>query len=117
MSTFTSSNRLRLAVAFLGAAISLRAGEVLPNGIELPAAWPPNYTGVTYDVARRDAAFRFLSPMPVPYLDRPPAVIPIDLGRQLFLDDFLIENTNLRRTWHRARLHPGSPVLKPSLNW
>ena len=117
MYTSIPLQRLRLAVILLGATISLSAGEVLPNGIELPAAWPPNYTGVTYDVARRDAAFRFLSPMPVPYLDRPPAVIPIDLGRQLFLDDFLIENTNLRRTWHRARLHPGSPVLKPSLNW
>ena len=28
--------------------------------------------------------------MPVPYLDHPPAVISIDVGRQLLVDDFLI---------------------------
>ena len=33
-----------------------------------------------------------------PYLKSPPAVIPIDVGRQLFVDDFLIEQTTLTRT-------------------
>jgi hypothetical protein len=30
-------------------------------------------------------------PMPLPYLTSPPDVIPIDIERQLFIDDFLIE--------------------------
>lgn len=75
------------------------AAEVLPNGIELPAAWPPK------NVATRK--YR-----PVPYLQNRPAVLPIDLGRQLFVDDFLIEATNLRRTFHRPVPHPASPVLR-----
>ena len=107
----------RFAAACLMTSLLLPASEVLPNGIELPAAWPPNYTGVTYEQARRDSSFRFETPMPVPYLTRPPAVIPIDLGRQLFVDDFLIANTDLRRTWHKAVLHPASPVLGSTLEW
>lgn len=49
--------------------------------------------------------------MPVPYLDNPPDVIPIDVGRQLFVDDFLIADTTLERTFHAARMHPSNPVL------
>jgi hypothetical protein len=54
--------------------------------------------------------------MPVPYLARPPAVIPI-VGRQLFVDDFLIAATTLRRTFHRATYHPATPVLRPDQPW
>ena len=35
-----------------------------------------------------------------PYLVDPPAVIPIDVGRQLFVDDFLIQSTSLTRRFH-----------------
>jgi len=38
-------------------------------------------------------------------------VIPIDVGRQLFVDDFLIEGTDLRRTMHQAVKYSGNPVL------
>ena len=55
--------------------------------------------------------------MPVPYLDHPPAVIPIDVGRQLLVDDFLIEQTTLKRTFHRARYHPDNPIIKPDKPW
>ena len=58
--------------------------EVLYNGITLPKVWPPR--DMEPDVHR---------PMPVPYLQSPPDVIPIDVGRQLFVDDFLIEYTDL----------------------
>ncbi|WP_197532587.1 hypothetical protein [Symmachiella macrocystis] len=51
--------------------------------------------------------------MSVPYLETPPDVIPIHLGRQLFIDDFLIETTTLKRTYHKAKYHPASPVLVP----
>jgi hypothetical protein len=75
-------------------------GPVLYNGIQLPAAWPPlNSPSQTYTVA--------------PYLVNEPAVIPIDLGRQLFVDDFLIADTNLTRVQHQAVMYPGNPVLTP----
>ena len=79
--------------------------ETLYNGIVLPDKWPPRSAGLT------------LEPMPVPYLAAPPAVIPIDVGRQLFVDDFLIAETTLRRTFHTARYHPGNPLVKPDRPW
>ena len=53
------------------------------------------------------------NPLPVPYLETPPAIIPIDIGRQLFVDDFLIESTTLQRKWHKAVKRKGNPVMKP----
>jgi len=81
------------------------AGETLYNGIELPSTWPPQLDKLTLD------------PMPVPYLDSPPAVIPIDVGRQLFVDKFLIEDTDLQQTFHEAKCHPANPVLEPDKPW
>jgi hypothetical protein len=81
------------------------AGQTLYNGIRLPAIWPPRDRPVSRE------------PMPVPYLESPPAVIPIDVGRQLFVDDFLIEQTTLKRTYYTATYHPASPVLKPDKPW
>lgn len=78
-----------------------RAGEILPNGIVLPDQWPPR----TQDPRSR-------APMQAPYLTSPPAVIPIDIGRQLFVDDFLIENTTLERRSHQARKYEGNPILR-----
>ena len=52
-------------------------------------------------------------PMPVPYLSYPPDVIPINVGRQLFVDDFLIEKTDLTRSFHQPVKHEGNPLLKP----
>jgi len=82
-----------------------RGGEVLYNGIRLPSPWPP-----------RDADL--LKDLPTPHsLVSPPEVIPIDLGRQLFVDDFLVAETTLRRTYHLAKYHPANPVLKPDRPW
>ena len=75
--------------------------ERLYNGIELPVPWPPRHL----DPASGE-------PMPVPYLERVPDPIPIDVGRQLFVDDFLIEDTTLVRTFHRAAKFAGNPVFK-----
>ena len=44
---------------------------------------------------------------------RPTGAVPIDVGRQLFVDDYLVAETTLRRTFHRPRIHSASPVLKP----
>ena len=74
--------------------------EKLYNGIELPDQWPPRYREPS------DAV------MEVPYLNKKPKVIPIDLGRQLFVDDFLIEKTTLKRTFHQAKKFEGNPVFK-----
>jgi hypothetical protein len=88
---------------------SLRGGDVAGvtqyNGVRLADPWPP----------RR----RSLADMPItpPYLIDPPAVIPIDVGRQLFVDDFLIERMSLVRTFHRADYHPANPVLTPAMPW
>jgi hypothetical protein len=42
-----------------------------------------------------------------------PPAISIDRGRQLFIDDELIEFTSLNRTFHKPVIDPRSPVLKP----
>ena len=76
--------------------------ETLYNGIQLPEEWPP-----------RNINPDSREPMPVPYLDSPPSVIPIDVGRQLFVDDFLIEQTTLKRTFYKAEKYEQNPVLKP----
>ena len=80
-------------------------GEVLYNGIRLPETWPPRMEDVRDD------------PQRPPYLAKPPKVIGIDVGRQLFVDDFLVEETGLRRTFHRARYYAGNPVLQPDRPW
>jgi len=58
--------------------------------------------------------------MPVPYLEKAnlPAVIPIDLGRQLFVDDFLIESSEgIERVYGKPKKYEGNPVLKPETPW
>ena len=77
-------------------------GEVIYNGITLPAVWPP-----------RTIDKQGSGEMPVPYLDSKPEVININTGRQLFVDDFLIESTTLTRTWHKAKKYSGNPVMYP----
>ncbi len=47
--------------------------------------------------------------MPVPYLQRIPKTIPVDTGRQRFVDDFLIEQPPLTRTFHTAEKFTGNP--------
>ena len=68
----------------------------------LPDEWPPRHIEPGDD------------PLPVPYLSNPPAVIPVDVGRQLFVDDFLIEHTTLKRVYHAAKVHAAAPVLSPA---
>ncbi|OGV70891.1 MAG: hypothetical protein A2283_03580 [Lentisphaerae bacterium RIFOXYA12_FULL_48_11] len=51
--------------------------------------------------------------MAVPYLESRPTVVPIDIGRQLFVDDFLIENSTLKRVFHLPLKYSGNPILKP----
>lgn len=71
------------------------------NGIAQPAEWPPKNQ------------IPSSQPMRVPYLEAPPAVIPVDVGRQLFVDDFLIESNSMARAYHRPVKYPGNPVFFP----
>ena len=75
------------------------------NGICLPTQFPPrqNYS--------RDV------PQP-PYLKHPPPLINITIGRQLFVDDFLVQNmSSLSRTFHTAQYYEDNPVLVPDQKW
>ncbi len=83
-----------------------RGSELLYNGIRLPRRWPPRQPLLT----REPAATPF-------YLLDPPPAIPIDLGRQLFVDDFLIEESTLYRSHHAADYFPGNPILRPTAIW
>src|SRR5262245_31212937 len=83
--------------------------QTLHNGIELPGEWPPRLAKFPTSV-ERDAVVP-------PYLTSPPAVIRIDVGRQLFVDDFLIADTTLTRTFHQPVYHEACPVLKPDQPW
>ena len=80
--------------------------EKLYNNIVLPKEWPPQYSEEQY-----------FDKQPVPYLENPPEVIDISLGRQLFVDDFLIEETDLSPEYHKAKKFEGNPVLKAEKPW
>ena len=92
-------------IILLALSSTASAGEKLYNGIVLPDEWPPKNI-----VLNRE-------PMPVPYLNNPPEVIPIDIGRQLFVDDFLIEKTTMTRTFHKPEYYKNNPVIKPDKPW
>ncbi|MBC8871039.1 MAG: glycosyl hydrolase family 32 [Planctomycetes bacterium] len=81
------------------------SGKVSYNGIVLPDEWPPRMAQLPRD------------PSQPPYLESPPNVIPIDIGRQLFVDDFLVEHTTLTRTFHQAEYYEHNPILKPDQPW
>jgi hypothetical protein len=94
------------AGAALGARLSAQPRrEVLYNGIELAQPWPP----------RRHSWSTI--PERAPYLASPPGVINIDTGRQLFVDDFLIEESSLFREFHAAEYHARNPLLTPQEPW
>ncbi len=84
--------------------------EVLYNGIELPEEWPPRNVDPMSDeaivppylVSRKDGGTR-------------PDVIDITRGRQLFVDDFLIEKTDLTCTYHHPKKYEGNPIMKPEM--
>lgn len=90
-------------MAFFLCCASFAQQNELPNGIKLPAEWPPRYAEPTK-----------AQDMPVPYLTNKPAVIPINLGRQLFVDNFLISSTNLTQVAHAPKFYEGNPVLQPT---
>jgi hypothetical protein len=80
---------------------------VLYNGIKLPSEWPPRYK---LPVIRKE--------MIIPYLTNVPKIIPVNIGRQLFVDSFLINKTeNIQFVYHQPNFYPGNPVLQPDKKW
>jgi len=73
------------------------------NGIEPPSVFPPRNMQKIEDYEK----------LPVPYLRKPPKVIDISIGRQLFVDDFLIEKSTFIRQYHNPRKYPGNPIFFP----
>lgn len=79
--------------------------EILYNGIVLADGWLKSTTPPSGIEAE------------IPYLQAPPAVIDVSVGRQLFVDSFLIEETDLQPTYHKAKKHAQNPVFKPETDW
>jgi len=77
--------------------------EKLYNGIILPDNFPKG-------LEPSDASN-------VPYLENPPEVIDVSVGRQLFVDDFLIESTTLGHTYHKAKKFGTDPIFKAETEW
>lgn len=81
--------------------------RVLYNGITLPATWPPLSSWSANIYAGMNPS----------YLSSKPAQIDITMGRQLFVDDFLIASTDLSREWHQAEYVGQNPVFSPEQEW
>ena len=96
-------NLLTITVCALALGVN---AQTLDNGITLPSVWPPRYADPT---APKE--------MPVPYLKQKPEVLPINRGRQLFVDSFLISNINLTSVYHKANYYDLNPVLKVDRKW
>jgi len=93
------------AILFLALSGCLFLRAVLAQTISLP-----NGISISVSPATRKPTQEL---QVAPYLSNPPAVIPIDVGRQLFVDDFLIEQTNMWRVGHRPVMYSGNPILTP----
>lgn len=98
--------KTRLLTAVLLSCSSCLGMERLSNGIVLPERWPPYSADLTRAPLQQP-----------PYLKAPPPLIPIDTGRQLFVDDFLIEETTLQRVHHLPQYHKANPVFGPDKPW
>ncbi len=87
--------------------IDYTAGEgLLYNGIRTPeikSADPTSDAVVTppYLISEKDGGTH-------------PDVMDITVGRQLFVDSFLIESTELDTVYHQAEKYSGNPILKPT---
>lgn len=93
--------------------IDYRAGEGLSyNGIRLPSDWSAYAADASSDevvtppylISEAEGGYR-------------PEVIDITVGRQLFVDNFLIESTELDTAYHTATKYEGNPIVSPSTKY
>ena len=73
--------------------------HVQPSGITLTSPWPPN--NLTTATFYSNPPQRTRPPL---YLKSPPRTVCLGVGRQLFIDNYLIDarRTTLRKSWHEA---------------
>ena len=92
--------------------VPLEDPRLLYNGIYLPLEWPP-----------KDVSQNFNEVIEAPYLSEiadggmHPEVVNIDVGRQLFVDDFLIDSTTLKTVYHEATIYENNPVFDVGLDY
>lgn len=80
--------------------------KTLENGVEVPSVRTP----FNNEKERRE--------MLIPYLEEKQKVVPINIGRQLFVDNYLIEKTNLSKVSHPAVYDTkNNPILEPDKEW
>ncbi len=84
--------------------------EQLYNGINLPAQWPPKELPFHVEGNR-------ILPNPPSYLENPPETIDITIGRQLFVDSFLIEKTTLPFSYHQPKKYETNPIFTAQMPW
>lgn len=84
----------------------IQNSNILHNGICLPDQWPP-----------RQSEPDRMKEMDIPYLAEKPEVIPVNVGRQLFVDSFLIKETNMRAVYHKPDFYPENPILSADRKW
>lgn len=77
------------------------------NGIVLPGQWP----------LVRSYSSEIRKGMSPYYLSSKPSMVSIAVGRQLFVDNFLIESTTLKRIMHYPEFYAKNPVLEPDKDW
>lgn len=83
------------------------ADGAIYNGIVLPGQWPI-IRSYSSDIRKG------MSPY---YLSSKPAIVSVAVGRQLFVDDFLVEATTLKRVMHYPEYYAQNPVLSPDKEW
>lgn len=77
------------------------------NGIVLPDQWPPCRSSSS-DLEKGMSPF---------YLTTKPDIIDVSVGRQLFVDDFLIASTSLNRVYHYPEYYSANPILRADKEW
>jgi hypothetical protein len=98
------------------------AGELLYNGICLPSdqPWPPQWN-TTYFCKKCNTTYHGgppSRPRYPPWYFSPPAVINISIGRQLFVDTFLIDSMlGVQLSGHAADWGDQSQVMKATKPW
>ena len=102
-----NDNENVLRQSFLVPTSAPESSNPIYNGIVLPNQWPP-VRSYTSDIRKG------MSPY---YLSNKPEVMNITIGRQLFIDDFLIERTTLKRIFHYPEYHSSNPILVPDKDW
>lgn len=80
--------------------------DALYNGIKLPAQWP----------AKRNYATQIRKGMTPSEFWSQPEIVYATVGRQLFVDNFVVKSTTMRRTYHYPEVQD-QPVLTPDKEW